>query len=94
MADVAFDLVKFKRVGNEELLIQLTFWLDRLQLPYTGIVERKYMFNFVRPETPTDYLYAKVRPFSEVFKARLAKSRNQELGSEESLGRPDLNQQN
>jgi hypothetical protein len=70
------NVLKFKRVGKEESLIQTTFWRDKLQLPFSGIVERQYMLNFVRPEMPTDYLYAKVRPFSEEFKARLAKSRN------------------
>lgn len=64
-------MLKFKRVGKEESLIQITFWQDGSKLPYTGIVERQYVFNYVRPEMPTDYLYAKVRPFSEEFKARL-----------------------
>lgn len=71
-------MLKFKRVGKEETLIQITFWQDGLKLPYTGIVERQYMFNYVRTEMPTDYLYAKVRPFSEEFRARLAKSRQED----------------
>jgi hypothetical protein len=75
MAESDFcNMLKFKRVGKEESLIQVTFWREKLQLPYSGIVERQYMYNYVRPEMPTDYLYAKVRPFSEEFKARLAVS--------------------
>lgn len=70
------DTLKFRRVGKEESLIQVTFWRDKLQLPYSGIVERQYVFNYVKPEGPTDYLYAKVRPFSDEFKARLALSRH------------------
>jgi len=70
------DVLKFRRVGKEESLIQITFWRGKLQLPYSGIVERQYMFNYVRPEMPTDYLYAKVRPFSSEFKARLAAARH------------------
>jgi len=77
LADEGFcDKLKFKRVGKEESLIQITFWLDDVKLPYTGMVERQYMYNYVRSEMPTDFLYAKVRPFSEEFKARLLKSRS------------------
>jgi hypothetical protein len=75
------NMLKFKRVGKEESLIQATFWRDKLQLSYTGLVERRYMFNFVRPNDPTDYLYAKVRPFSEEFQGRLAKHRGGHYGS-------------
>lgn len=32
--------------------------------------------RFLREDNPTDYLYIKVRPFSEEFKARLVKSRD------------------
>ena len=80
MAETVFcDMLKFRRVGKEESLVQVTFWRGKLQLPYSGIVERQYMFNYVRPEMPTDYLYAKVRPFSEEFKARLAGSRSRSI---------------
>jgi hypothetical protein len=64
------NILKFKRVGKKESLIQITFWRDKLQLLYSAIVERQYVFNYVRPEMSTDYLYAKVRPFSDEFKAR------------------------
>jgi hypothetical protein len=70
------NMLKFRRVGKEESLIQVTFWRDKLQLPYTGLFERRYAFNFTRPDDPTDYLYAKVRPFSEEFRARYELSRH------------------
>jgi hypothetical protein len=70
------DLIKFKRVNKDGvLLLQVTFWHGKDQLPYSALVEVQYIRNYVRENLPTDYLYAKVRPFSEEFKARLARSR-------------------
>jgi hypothetical protein len=71
------DLVKFKRVGKDGVpLLQETFWCGEVQLPHSALVEVQYVRNFVREENPTDYLYAKVRPFLEEFKARLVKLRD------------------
>ena len=77
MDDSGFcDLVKFGRVNKDGTpLLQLTFWLGRVQLHYSGLVEVQYVRNYVREDMPTDYLYAKVRPFSKEFEARLARNR-------------------
>lgn len=77
MADSGFcDLLKYKRVNKDGVpLLQTTFWLDKVQLPYSALVEVQYVSNFIRSESPTDYLYSKVRPFSEEFKARLASAK-------------------
>ncbi len=77
MSDSDFcDLIKFKRVTKDGVtLLQITFWRGAVQLPYTALIEIRYARNYVREDNPTDYLYAKVRPFSEEFKTRLATSR-------------------
>ncbi|MGD0396929.1 MAG: hypothetical protein ABSB26_08525 [Nitrososphaerales archaeon] len=77
MGDSGFcDLVKLKRVGMEGMLLQITFWSGGVQLPYSSLLEVPSIRNLVTDEMPIDYLSAKVRPFSEDFKARLARSRN------------------
>jgi hypothetical protein len=66
------DLVKFKRVGKDGFLVQLTFFRGDVQLPYSGLVEAQYVANYV--SNSRDYLYVKVKPDSPEYRERLAKS--------------------
>jgi len=67
------DLIRFKKVGKDGFLVQLTFFLGETQLPYSGLVEVEYVANYV--SNARDYLYVKVRPDSAEYRARLAKSK-------------------
>jgi hypothetical protein len=69
------DIVKFKRVGKDGFLVQLTFFLEGVQLPYSGLVEAQYVANYV--SNSRDYLYVKVKPDSSEYRARLGKLRTQ-----------------
>lgn len=73
-SDLFCDLVKFKRVGKDGFLVQLTFFLDGVQLPYSGLVEAQYVANYV--SSSRDYLYVKVKPDSPEYRARVAKSQS------------------
>lgn len=75
MADSGFcDSVKVKRVGLEGMLIQVSFWLQGVQLPFTALYEVQDIRNLVGDVVSEESLAAKVRPFSEDFKARLTRS--------------------
>ncbi len=69
------DLVKLKRVGKEGTLVQITFWRNGVQLPYSSLLELQSIIGMTQDDLLTSFLNAKVRPFSEEFKARLSKVR-------------------
>jgi hypothetical protein len=74
-SDSFCDLVKFKRVGKDGFLVQLTFFQGEVQLPYSGLVETQYVANYV--SNTRDYLYVKVRPDSPEYRARVSKGKGQ-----------------
>jgi len=75
-SDSFCDLVKFKRVGKDGFLVQLTFFLGGVQLPYSGLVEAQYVANYV--SNSRDYLYVRVKPDSPEYRARVDKARGWE----------------
>jgi hypothetical protein len=67
------DLVRFKKVGKDGFLVQLTFFRGESQLPYSGLVEAEFVANYI--SNARDYLYVKVRPDSPEYRERLNRSR-------------------
>jgi hypothetical protein len=67
------DSVKVKRVGKEGALVQITFWQNGVQLPYSSLFELESIVRMTQDDLMTTFLSAKVRPFSEEFKARRVK---------------------